>query len=107
MTHSQKGYVIGPLKFKDLDKVGEFVEKFASGEADFFSKYCGKILVRTVDPHFLEGRRYDLHVIVEFGAFPVAQKMLNSLVFRHCRNTDAPQLISKKVLSCCFVVAIS
>ena len=81
MTQSGKGYVIGLLKFKDLDKLGEFVENFASEVADFFSKYDGKILVRTPDPHFLEGRRYDLHVIVEFEAFPMAQKMFKSADF--------------------------
>ena len=81
MTQSEKGYVVGLLKFKDLDNLGEFVENFAGKIADFFSEYDGKILVRTPDPHFLEGRRYDLHVIVEFAAFSTAEKMFNSADF--------------------------
>ena len=42
MTQSEKGYVIGLLKFKDLDNLGEFVENFAGEIADFFSEYDGK-----------------------------------------------------------------
>ena len=35
MTQSEKGYVIGLLKFKDLDNLGEFVENFAAEIAIF------------------------------------------------------------------------
>ena len=37
-------------------------------------------LVRTPDP-LSRGRRYDLHVIVEFAAFSTAEKMFNSADF--------------------------
>ena len=82
MTQSEKGYLVGLLKFKDLDNLGEFVENFAGEIADFFSEYDGKILVRTPDPHFLEGRRYDHHVIVEFEAFSTA-KILTKFAKSH------------------------
>ena len=38
MTQSEKGYVVGLLKFKDLDNLGEIVENFAGRIADFFSE---------------------------------------------------------------------
>ena len=42
--------------------------------------------MRTPNSHFLEGRRYDLHVIVEFAAFSTAEKMLSSADFEALRE---------------------
>ena len=70
-----KAYLIGLIKFKNQES---FVEDFASKIPEFIKEKGGKILARRPESSFCEGRKFDLHVVVEFENFDDATTMLQS-----------------------------
>ena len=70
-----KAYLVGLIKFKNQKP---FVEDFASKIPEFNKEKGGKILARRPESSFCEGRKFDLHVVVEFENFDDATTMLQS-----------------------------
>jgi uncharacterized protein (DUF1330 family) len=70
-----KGYLIGLIKITNKN---EFIENFAKKIKPFLEKNDGKFLSRATETHALEGRPHDINVIVEFGDYNRAVKLMES-----------------------------
>ena len=85
-----KGYVIALLKLTNQER---FVEDYATKVPAIIEEFGGRIVARTPNAHFREGKEFSLHVVVEFDDFEKGKEMMNSeefksiQEFRHA-NTD-------------------
>ena len=78
-----KGYLIALVKINNSDN---FAKKYGSVVGDVFAKFDGRILVGTPNVTFHEGRRFDLHVIVEFPSIEKATEALESDEYKSIQN---------------------
>tara|TARA_X000000950_G_C13776958_1_gene603455 strand:+ start:189 stop:491 length:303 start_codon:yes stop_codon:yes gene_type:complete len=70
-----KGYLIALVKVTNPD---EFSKNYGSVVADVFAPFGGRFLVRTPNVTHHEGRKFDLHVVVEFPSIEKATEALDS-----------------------------
>ena len=78
-----KGYLIALVKINNSDS---FSNNYGSVVGDIFAKFNGRILVRTPNVSFHEGRQFDLHVIAEFPSIEKATEALESDEYKSIQN---------------------
>ena len=61
-----KGYVVALLKLTNKE---HFVNDYATKVPAIIEEFGGRIVARTPNAHFREGKEFSLHVVVEFDDF--------------------------------------
>ena len=74
-----KGYVVALLKLTNKE---HFVNDYATKVPAIIEEFGGRIVARTPNAHFREGKEFSLHVVVEFDDFEKGKEMMNSEKFK-------------------------
>ena len=85
-----KGYVVALLKLTNKE---HFVNDYATKVPAIIEEFGGRIVARTPNAHFREGKEFSLHVVVKFDDYEKGKEMMNSEKFKTIQefrraNTD-------------------
>ena len=80
-----KGYVVALLKLTNKE---HFVNDYATKVPAIIEEFGGRIVARTPNAHFREGKEFSLHVVVEFDDFEKGKEIIEEFKEYTSHNTD-------------------